>query len=346
MAATMVRTIATSPDMKVTAVASGDAQRASQFAQIFSIPHVSPTAPELASRPDVDAVYVANRTADHVAAARASLAAGKPVLVEKPLAVTREEGEILVADARSRGCLLVENLWCLTLPAYLELSTRLRDREYGDPVQLTFDFGYPMQKAAYPSLFELADGGVLRDRAVYGVSLALSLLGPVRTLSCVLQHDEDGIDVAAAIQLNHASGAASQLAFAINALMSNSATVACTKGILQLDAPVIGAESISARLMPPLSAPDLIASPGAKARLIERLKSFPALRRLNRQRSAPRKTAMSYGVDPYRPAMQHFCELVRAGQPESKLVPLDLSLDTLRLVDAARNANHLTSMEV
>lgn len=340
MAATMVRTVATLPEVKVTAVASGDAKRAERFGDIFGVTNSSTSAAELAGRSDVDAIYVANRTADHVAAAKVALSAGKPVLVEKPLAITQQEGAVLVAEARSRRCLLVENMWCLTLPAYCELSSRLKGGEYGSAVHLAFDFGYPMDRQTYPSLFDLSDGGVLRDRAVYGVSLALNLLGPVQALHSSILRDQDGLDVAAAMQLVHASGAISQLAFAINALMSNSATLACTKGVLRLDAPTIGAESVSVRQMAPLSASDFLKPQSSKAQLVARLKAIPAFRQLNRRRSAPRSTFLSYGADPYRPALRHFCDLVRAGQTESPLIPLDLSLDTLRLVDAARNADH------
>jgi predicted dehydrogenase len=344
MAATMVRTAGTLPDVEVTAISSGNAERAKHFAGIFGIRHTSTSAVELVSRPDVDAIYVANRTADHVSAAKAAVSAGKPVLVEKPLAVTAEDGAALIAEARARHSLLVENMWCLTLPAYRELATRLTSGTYGKPVHLAFDFGYPMDRKTYPSLFDASDGGVLRDRAVYGVSLALSLLGPVQALRSSVVRNSDGLDVAAAIQLTHASGAISQLAFAINALMSNSATLACTQGVLRLDAPTIGTESISARQMTPLSASDFLKPENSKARLIAKLKAIPALRQLNRRRSAPRATHLSYGADPYRPSLQHFCDLVRAGQKESPIVTLDLSLETLRLVDAARNAD-LTALE-
>jgi predicted dehydrogenase len=340
MASTMAHTVAAQPGTTVTAVASGDAERAKRFADIFRISHTCASVTELASRPDVDAVYVANRSADHVAAAKASLSAGKPVLVEKPLAISNQEGAEVIAEARSRHCLLVENMWCLTLPAYRELASRLKGGAYGEPVHLAFDFGYPVDRESYPSLFDASDGGVLRDRAVYGVSVALNLLGPVRLLRSSLLRDSNGVDVTAAIQLTHVGGAISQLAFAINALMSNTATLACTKGVLRLDAPTIGAESISARQMTPLSASDPLQPSRRKSQLIARLKAVPALRQLNRRRSAPRSTLLPYGADPYQSALQHFCELVRTGQKESPLIPLGLSLDTLRLVDAARNADH------
>lgn len=345
MAATMTLTAASLAEAQITAIASSDSKRAQSFAERFGIPHISSSALELASRSDVDAIYIANRPSDHVKAAMAAIHAGKPVLLEKPFAITAEQGAALVAEARARRCLLVENLWCLSLPAYRELAARFESGEYGKAVHLNFDFGYPMDPAAHPSLFDITDGGVLRDRAVYGVSLALQLLGPVQTLRSSVLHNSKGLDVAAALQLTHVNGAVSQLAFAINALMSNSATLACTRGALRLNAPTIGAEAISAGRMSPLTALDALKRPGGKGRLVARLKTIPALRRLNRWRSALRTSHHPYGPGPYRPVLEHFCELVRTTQTESPLMPLDLSLNTLRLVEAARHADH-SSLEI
>lgn len=54
----------------------------------------------------VDLVSVAVPTSDHYAVAKACLAAGKHVLVEKPIAVTPAEARELVALAEARGCRL------------------------------------------------------------------------------------------------------------------------------------------------------------------------------------------------------------------------------------------------
>jgi UDP-N-acetylglucosamine 3-dehydrogenase len=58
---------------------------------------------ELLARPDIDAVTVAAPTEQHAQITLAALAAGKHVLVEKPVASTLEDGTRMAAAARATG---------------------------------------------------------------------------------------------------------------------------------------------------------------------------------------------------------------------------------------------------
>lgn len=58
---------------------------------------------ELLARERLDAVSVAVPTSHHLPVVREVLAQGVPVLVEKPLAATPEEGRLLLQEARRRG---------------------------------------------------------------------------------------------------------------------------------------------------------------------------------------------------------------------------------------------------
>jgi UDP-2-acetamido-3-amino-2,3-dideoxy-glucuronate N-acetyltransferase len=62
---------------------------------------------EILAAPDIDAVAVATPAESHGAIAREVLAAGKDVFVEKPLALTAEEGRALVSLARERERVLM-----------------------------------------------------------------------------------------------------------------------------------------------------------------------------------------------------------------------------------------------
>jgi predicted dehydrogenase len=60
----------------------------------------------LADRNRIDLVVVASPNVSHLPVARAVLAAGRPVVVDKPVAATAADGLRLVEDARERGLLL------------------------------------------------------------------------------------------------------------------------------------------------------------------------------------------------------------------------------------------------
>jgi predicted dehydrogenase len=87
----------------VAAVADPDPERAR--AAVAGIPGVEVVGDPLAMAAGgaVDAVLVASPDATHVAISLAALAAGKPVLCEKPLAPTLAEAEPLLAAARAPG---------------------------------------------------------------------------------------------------------------------------------------------------------------------------------------------------------------------------------------------------
>ncbi|MCZ0811248.1 Gfo/Idh/MocA family oxidoreductase [Roseovarius sp. EGI FJ00037] len=334
MAARMVQALTHAPDITVAAIASGDGARARWFADQCGVADATGDLADMVQNGRVDAVYVAGRTRDHAAAALQSVQASKPVLVEKPLALTPGEARRLAEAARESDCLVMENLWCLALPAYRALCDQLSGGAYGSPVHLHFDFGYPVKPESHASLFDPEDGGVILDRAVYGVALALNLLGPVTDVDCSAQRNDAGVDVMADLRLRHQSGALSHVAVALNALMSNTASLACTHGHLGLGTPVIGSEILTACQMLPQAAAE--ARPGAQAGLKDRIRAWPRARKFKRKRDMSAGRFLGYGTDPYLPVLTHFVELIRDGQGESGLIPLDLSIRTLEILQHSR----------
>jgi predicted dehydrogenase len=81
--------------------------------------------------PDCDAVIVAVPTRDHVAVATAALAAGKPVLVEKPVAPGARQAEELAALAERRGTVAMVGHIYIFNPAFRAVLERLRSGELG-----------------------------------------------------------------------------------------------------------------------------------------------------------------------------------------------------------------------
>ncbi|CAE7243221.1 unnamed protein product [Symbiodinium sp. CCMP2456] len=89
-------------DVRVSAVAARDAQRAETYAAKHGIPafHGGSSAySELLAREDVDAVYIGLPTGLHLEWSLAALRAGKDVLLEKPAVLNAQEASELVQEA-------------------------------------------------------------------------------------------------------------------------------------------------------------------------------------------------------------------------------------------------------
>ncbi|XP_027767063.1 trans-1,2-dihydrobenzene-1,2-diol dehydrogenase, partial [Empidonax traillii] len=95
-------------DHQVVAVAARELGRAQAFSRRLGVPRAYGSYEELARDPDVDVVYVGVVNPSHLPTGRLFLAAGRAVLMEKPMAVGAREVSELVATARERGVFLME----------------------------------------------------------------------------------------------------------------------------------------------------------------------------------------------------------------------------------------------
>ena len=87
--------------------------------------------------PDVDAVDICLPTPLHREWAEASLAAGKHVLLEKPIALTLEDADAIVAASERSGRLFMVGLVLRFWPEYVELQRRLAGGELGRPLSVS-----------------------------------------------------------------------------------------------------------------------------------------------------------------------------------------------------------------
>lgn len=111
----LVRNFSSTPGAKVVAVA--DLREASRqlVARTYPAISVHADASELLARRDIDAVIIATPVSSHHKLAAAALAAGKHVLVEKPLSGSSEEALDLIARAeRARRILMVDHTFLFT----------------------------------------------------------------------------------------------------------------------------------------------------------------------------------------------------------------------------------------
>ncbi|GAA3853372.1 Gfo/Idh/MocA family protein [Streptomyces sedi] len=123
---------------------------------------------------DVETVYVSSATGRHFDDCRRALAAGKHVLVEKPVCLTAEEAGELDGMARACGRTIFECLSYPYHPAWADFSARVRRQRWTGPVSVSAVFRIP---GRVPTDFRLhpRHGGAAADLGTYCVDALLRL---------------------------------------------------------------------------------------------------------------------------------------------------------------------------
>jgi len=129
----LARNFSASEEWELLAICDLDRDRAQALAdRVSATPRVYTDLAELLSRDDLDAVAVATPASTHHDVALAALRAGKHVLVEKPLADSRERAGEMVREAALRGLtLMADHTYCYT-PAVLKIRELIEDGALGD----------------------------------------------------------------------------------------------------------------------------------------------------------------------------------------------------------------------
>ena len=179
-------TVRANTDQQVAAVASRSPERAADFADRHGIDRGYDVYGQLFADPGVDIVYVAAPHSAHCSLGLAAIAAGKHVLIEKPIAVSADEAEEIATAARSAGVLAAEAMWTRYLPQF-DVLTRSCDRgDLGTIKMATADVGWQMGRRRAGRFFDpVQGGGAALDMGVYGYWFAQFAIGrphPVRAL--------------------------------------------------------------------------------------------------------------------------------------------------------------------
>lgn len=221
---------------RVTAVASRTPGKAEAFAHTRGVAAFHESYDELVARKDVDVVYIATTNQFHLPNALSAIAAGKHVLVEKPLTINASEARELFAAAQSAGVLAMEALWTRYLPQ-TDVILQLRDSgALGEIKHITADFSFAGVGAR---LYDPADGGGLLDLGIYPVSFITTLLGAPSSIQAVGHLTDTGVDAHVAATLQFESGATAQFTCSIEAAGPMTATVHGSKALLEVHPPFL-----------------------------------------------------------------------------------------------------------
>lgn len=138
----------------------------------------------LVARDDVDAVYIATPTVDHLLQALAALRAGKHVLVEKPAAMNPDEALQMQAGARAGRLCLGTAFMMPYHGAHQEIARLIQVGEVGQLVygRAQIGFWYPPIAGSWRQAPEQGGGGSFADVGVHAVSLLEMFFGKTRAV--------------------------------------------------------------------------------------------------------------------------------------------------------------------
>jgi predicted dehydrogenase len=154
-----------------------DAKRREHIQQLYPGVSAISSFDDLLADPKVEGVIVATPVSFHFPMAQAALRAGKSVLVEKPLAMSRRESLELIKIARENHCvLMVGHTFEYSAPVR-KIKEVLESGELGDVF-------YISSTRANLGLFQ-RDVNVAWDLATHDISIILMLMGrPPISVSC------------------------------------------------------------------------------------------------------------------------------------------------------------------
>jgi predicted dehydrogenase len=127
--------------------------------------------------PDIDIVYVVLPNSMHAEYSIRAAEAGKHVICEKPMAITVQECDQMIAACKKAGKLLSIGYRLHFDPYHLEMTKLVKEKEYGDINNLTAGFGFNAQKGTWRLDKKMAGGGPLMDLGIYCLQAACYTTG-------------------------------------------------------------------------------------------------------------------------------------------------------------------------
>ena len=212
------------------AIGSRALDRAEATARRFGVPRAYGSYEQLLADREIEAVYIGTPNGAHAQWAIAAAQAGRHVLCEKPLGVSRAEIETMFAAAREHGVWLMEAFMYRFHPRTLRLAEIVAAGEIGAPTLVRASFGFAVTDPANVRLSAELAGGALMDVGCYPVNAARMIAGPVRAATATARWQD--VDVTLAGVLDHTGGALSLVSCSLVSGRHNELEVVGSDGVI------------------------------------------------------------------------------------------------------------------
>jgi predicted dehydrogenase len=168
------------------AVMRRDRARAEDYARRHDVPRFYDDAAALIADPEVDAVYVATPPSSHRDYVLDVARAGKPVYVEKPMALNHAQCRAMIDACAAAGVPLFVAYYRRALPRFLQVKQLLDSGQIGDVRLVMVSLWQPARPQhgdrrdpPWRVVPAIAGGGLFVDLACHTLDLLDFLLGPI-----------------------------------------------------------------------------------------------------------------------------------------------------------------------
>lgn len=179
------------PHSELVAVMRRDAEKAKDYAKRHNVPKYYSDGYELIRDPAINAIYIATPPGSHEEYALAAIAAGKPVYVEKPMAVDFAAADNITKHAEEKDVKLTVAHYRNAQPFFRKIKALLDEAAIGtiEKVQLVFnrtalteaDLAQPQK--AWRVDPAVSGGGLFHDMAPHQLGLMLYFFGAVKDVN-------------------------------------------------------------------------------------------------------------------------------------------------------------------
>lgn len=177
---------------ELVAVMRRDGDQARDFAERHNVPKWYDDADALINDPDIDAIYIATPPHVHLDYTQRAAKAGKPILVEKPMALSFEECQAMVDICHEHGVPLWVAYYRRRLPRFLKIKDLIESGAIGDVRTLSITLRTPMIDVSNGIPWrvqpDISGGGLFVDVGVHTLDYLSYLFGSITSVSGYASH--------------------------------------------------------------------------------------------------------------------------------------------------------------
>lgn len=294
---------------KITAVLSHRQESANAFADEFNIEKRFLNIEDFINDGKVEIAYIATPHPQHYEEIKWCLKNKIAVLCEKPIVLNHDQYVELLNLSKENNTFLMEGMWIRFLPVFQKLMDLVSEKKIGEIIHVKAGMYFRAPRDKDNRFFDPGKGGgSLLDLGVYCVFLSTLLLGAPESIKAIGRLTEDGIDEACAMLLSYSNGRYSILESSLLKDQNTPAEIHGTEGMIRILDPWFEK------------------SPGLEVVMHDGKKEeYP-------------QSWIGHG---FQFEIEEVIRCLEAGKIESHIMPGELSLQVLKIMDQVREDIHV-----